>query len=85
MIEGLHASMRLWHEGGVDPLLRGMLSTEGKPAGEALNEGFSDSVREKLFQLNQEISSDLVSLNIQRGRDHGLARFWEYRKHVARA
>ena len=79
LFEGLHASPRIWNEGGVDPYIRGMLLMEGKPAGQVLETGFSDSIRERLFELNRVSNTDLLSLDIQRGRDHGLRTYWDYR------
>ena len=80
LFEGLHASVRIWNEGGIDPYMRGMLASTGRLAGEALERGFSDSIRTMLFELNQKIPVDIVALNIQRGRDHGLNTYWEYRR-----
>lgn len=32
----------------------------------------SDELRERLFKFSSELALDLASLNMQRGRDHGL-------------
>ncbi|KAF6106794.1 thyroid peroxidase [Phyllostomus discolor] len=61
---------RLLKEGGVDPLLRGLLVQPAKlqvPA-QLINEELTD----RLFVLSSEGTFDLASLNLQRGRDHGL-------------
>ena len=78
----MHAPDRVYNEGGPDPYMRGMLLSEGKPAGDALESGFSDSARSMLFQLNQKISTDIVALNIQRGREQGIRSYWDYRRCV---
>ncbi|XP_047738049.1 peroxidasin [Hyalella azteca] len=61
---------RLVQEGGVDPLLRGLLATpvKLKRPGQFLN----TELTEKLFQAAHEIALDLAAMNIQRGRDHAL-------------
>ncbi|KAJ0019170.1 hypothetical protein NQD34_006739 [Periophthalmus magnuspinnatus] len=61
---------RLTHEGGIDPILRGMMGTPAK-----LNTPrrmMPDELREKLFKFTSALALDLGSLNMQRGRDHGL-------------
>uniref|UniRef100_A0A8C9WBZ0 Myeloid-specific peroxidase n=1 Tax=Scleropages formosus TaxID=113540 RepID=A0A8C9WBZ0_SCLFO len=64
------APWRLIFEGGVDPLLRGLL---GRPAKLATQDHMLvDAVRERLFQFTSRLALDLGSLNMQRGRDHGL-------------
>ncbi|XP_046346605.2 peroxidasin-like isoform X1 [Haliotis rufescens] len=61
---------KIMEEGGIDPLLRGMFGVAAKKRmpGELLN----TELTEKLFSLANSIGQDLASLNIQRGRDHGL-------------
>ena len=56
-------------EGGIDPILRGLAVA---PA-QALDHTVIDDLRNFLFGQPGEGGLDLVSLNIQRGRDHGLA------------
>lgn len=56
--------------GGIDPLIRGLV---GRPAKlNTQDHMMVDALREKLFQFVQHLALDLGSLNMQRGRDHGL-------------
>ncbi len=73
------APFRIVEEGGIDPVLRGMYGVPAKKlqAGEYLNE----ELTEKLFKLAHEVALDLASLNIQRGRDHGLPSYNDYREY----
>ncbi|KAL4593712.1 eosinophil peroxidase-like [Arapaima gigas] len=72
------APWRVIFEGGVDPLLRGLL---GRPAKLATQDHMLvDEVREKLFQFTSRLALDLGSLNMQRGRDHGLPAYNSWRK-----
>ncbi|XP_036904649.1 thyroid peroxidase [Sturnira hondurensis] len=69
---------RLLKEGGVDPLLRGLLVQPAKlqvPA-QLMNE----ELTERLFVLSSEGTFDLASLNLQRGRDHGLPGYNAWRE-----
>jgi len=63
-------------EGGIDPILRGLAR---QPAQE-LDTMLVDGVRNFLFGLPGSGGFDLASLNIQRGRDHGLPGFNEVRR-----
>ena len=54
-------------EGGIEPLIRGMMVQKAQE----VDLKFSDSVRNFLFGTNT-MGLDLVAINIQRGRDHGL-------------
>ncbi|MBN3292594.1 PERM Myeloperoxidase, partial [Polypterus senegalus] len=61
---------RIVFEGGIDPIIRGLISMPAK-----LNRQdrlMHDELRERLFQLTSQVALDLASLNLQRGRDHGL-------------
>uniref|UniRef100_A0A4W5K079 Myeloid-specific peroxidase n=1 Tax=Hucho hucho TaxID=62062 RepID=A0A4W5K079_9TELE len=61
---------RLVFEGGIDPLIRGLV---GRPAKlNTQDHMMVDALRERLFQFVQHLALDLGSLNMQRGRDHGL-------------
>ncbi|XP_022365067.1 eosinophil peroxidase [Enhydra lutris kenyoni] len=64
------ASWRVVHEGGIDPIIRGLMATPAK-----LNRQDSilvDELRDRLFQQVRRIGLDLAALNMQRSRDHGL-------------
>ncbi|XP_060764595.1 eosinophil peroxidase-like [Neoarius graeffei] len=69
---------RIIFEGGIDPLIRGVISSPAK-----LNKQDSmmvNSLREKLFIFSSKIAQDLASLNLQRGRDHGLPGYNAWRR-----
>ena len=56
--------------GGADPLIRGLV---GRPAKlNTQDHMMVDALREKLFKFTSRLALDLGSLNLQRGRDHGL-------------
>ena len=59
---------RIVNEGGIEPLLRGLASQ----ACSAIDSQLVDDVRNFLFGPPGAGGFDLASLNIQRGRDHGL-------------
>ncbi|NNE92656.1 MAG: hypothetical protein HKN23_13500 [Verrucomicrobiales bacterium] len=63
--------------GGIDPLLRGLAS---QPA-QQIDTQVIDSVRNFLFGPPGAGGFDLASLNIQRGREHGLPDFNTIRSH----
>jgi peroxidase len=62
---------RIVNEGGIEPLLRGLASQACSPVDMEL----VDDVRNMLFGSPGAGGFDLASLNIQRGRDHGLASY----------
>ena len=66
--EAFFAPQRLVDEGGIAPLLRGLAA---QPA-QAIDLLAIDDVRNFLFGQPGAGGFDLASLNIQRGRDHGL-------------
>uniref|UniRef100_A0A8C6WKE0 Uncharacterized protein n=1 Tax=Neogobius melanostomus TaxID=47308 RepID=A0A8C6WKE0_9GOBI len=72
------APWRVVFEGGVDPILRGLI---GRPAKLNTQEHMApDEIREKLFKFSEDLALDLASLNMQRGRDHGLPGYNAWRK-----
>ncbi|XP_059125588.1 eosinophil peroxidase [Peromyscus eremicus] len=72
------ASWRIIYEGGIDPILRGLMATPAK-----LNRQDSmvvDELRDKLFRQVRRIGLDLAALNMQRSRDHGLPGYNAWRR-----
>lgn len=68
---------RLVYEGGVDPLMRGMFNTAAKLKKPSQN--LNTELTEKLFFNAHAVALDLAAINIQRGRDHGIPAYNEYR------
>ncbi|MBW2551427.1 MAG: peroxiredoxin [Deltaproteobacteria bacterium] len=66
---------RVVNEGGIEPVLRGLASQ----ACSAIDTELVDDVRDFLFGPPGAGGFDLASLNIQRGRDHGLPSYNEAR------
>ena len=63
--------------GGTDPILRGLLTSSSQKADEFV----SDVLTNHLFQTTSNSHGmDLASLNIQRGRDHGLPPYLTWRR-----
>ncbi|XP_053196572.1 eosinophil peroxidase isoform X1 [Scomber japonicus] len=69
---------RIIFEGGIDPLLRGLINRPAKL--NTQDHMMVDALRERLFQFVMELALDLGSLNMQRGRDHGLPGYNAYRR-----
>ncbi len=67
--EAFFAPSVLIDEGGIEPILRGLAAQTCQ----ALDNLIIDDVRNFLFGLPGQGGFDLASLNIQRGRDHGLS------------
>ncbi len=68
LADAFFSPSRLTDEGGIEPLLRGM----SRQLSQDFDVYVVDEVRNFLFGLPGSGGFDLVSLNIQRGRDHGL-------------
>jgi peroxidase len=73
--DAFFAPQRIIDEGGIEPLLRGLAA---QPC-QALDPFIVDDVRNFLF-ANVGTAFDLASLNIQRGRDHGLPSYNDTRE-----
>ena len=64
---------------GIEPIMQGLFSNNGEA--EDFDNTFSASIAARLFiPPRQRGFQNLVALNIQRGRDHGLQSYTEYRK-----
>ncbi|KAJ4935213.1 hypothetical protein JOQ06_016749, partial [Pogonophryne albipinna] len=69
---------RVVFEEGIDSVLRGLV---GSPAKLNTQDNMMvDALRERLFQFVVHLALDLGSLNMQRGRDHGLPGYNAWRK-----
>lgn len=73
--------LKIISEGGIEPLLRGLSQ---QPAQE-MDPFLVDEVRNFLFGQPGSGAFDLASLNIQRGRDHGLPRYNQARRDLGLA
>ncbi len=75
LTDAFFAPDRIADEGGIDPILRGVADM----LTEELDAQIVDGLRNFLFGPPGAGGLDLAALNIQRGRDHGLATYNEYR------
>lgn len=69
---------RVVYEGGLDPIVRGLIGRKAK-----LNTQDSmmhDELRDRLFEFSFEMALDLAALNMQRGRDHGIPGYNKWRR-----
>lgn len=73
--DAFFAPERITQEGGIDPLLRGLSSQ----IMQRVDSKIVDDVRNFLFGPPPSVGLDLGSLNMQRGRDHGLPDYNEFR------
>ncbi len=75
--DAFFAPFRIIEEGGIDPLIRGLIATPVKRR--KSTEGLNSNLTEALFAQANEVALDLAALNIQRGRDHGLPSYNHWR------
>ena len=66
---------------GTDPILRGMFVNESNPIDEFLNRVLTSQL---FAESDEKLGGDLATLNIQRGRDHGLPTYRTWEKHCRR-
>ncbi|XP_075415397.1 myeloperoxidase [Tenrec ecaudatus] len=76
--EVFFASWRVVLEGGIDPILRGLMATPAKLNRQ--NQIVVDEIRDRLFKQVMRIGLDLPALNMQRSRDHGLPGYNAWRR-----
>ncbi|XP_041643904.1 eosinophil peroxidase-like [Cheilinus undulatus] len=69
---------RILYEGGLDPILRGLVGRRAKL--NTQEHMMHDELRERLFEFSKELALDLAALNMQRGRDHGLPGYNKWRE-----
>uniref|UniRef100_A0A665W1N7 Eosinophil peroxidase-like n=1 Tax=Echeneis naucrates TaxID=173247 RepID=A0A665W1N7_ECHNA len=72
------APWRIIFEGGLDPILRGLVGRQAKL--NTQDHMMPDELRDRLFEFSSELALDLAALNMQRGRDHGLPGYNKWRK-----
>ena len=77
--DAFFAPWRLVDEGGVDPLLRGMYVTPAKLKRPEQN--VNSELTEQLFRTAHAVALDLAAMNIQRGRDHAIPPYVDWRKY----
>ncbi|XP_054548247.1 probable oxidoreductase PXDNL isoform X2 [Talpa occidentalis] len=68
---------RIIREGGIDPLLRGLFGVSAKLR--MPSQLLSLELTEKLFASAHSVALDLAATNIQRGRDHGIPPYVDFR------
>ncbi|XP_038151495.1 eosinophil peroxidase-like isoform X2 [Cyprinodon tularosa] len=80
--ELLHRTMfapwRVVFEGGLDPIVRGLIGRQAKL--NTQSHILTEELRDRLFKFSVELALDLGSLNLQRGRDHGLPGYNKWRE-----
>lgn len=75
--DAFFAPWRLVDEGGVDPLMRGMYATPAKL--KLPEQNLNVELTEQLFRTAHAVALDLAAMNIQRGRDHAIPGYLEWR------
>uniref|UniRef100_A0A3Q1H162 Myeloid-specific peroxidase n=1 Tax=Acanthochromis polyacanthus TaxID=80966 RepID=A0A3Q1H162_9TELE len=78
LFKAFFSPWRIVFEGGIEPLLRGLI---GRPAKlNTQDHMLVNALRERLFQFVEHLALDLGALNMQRGRDHGIPGYNAWRK-----
>ncbi|KAM6467669.1 myeloperoxidase-like [Liasis olivaceus] len=76
--EEFFATWRIIRDGGIDPILRGLIGIPAKQLRQ--DQIVVEALRDRLFQQVSRIGLDLPALNMQRGRDHGLSGYNAWRQ-----
>nr|XP_015205415.1 PREDICTED: thyroid peroxidase [Lepisosteus oculatus] len=76
--ETFFSPWRLIKEGGLDPVIRGLMVNPAVVV--TPDHLMNEELTKKLFVLSSPGALDLASLNLQRGRDHGLPGYNAWRK-----
>ncbi|XP_035999616.1 eosinophil peroxidase [Fundulus heteroclitus] len=74
----MFAPWRVVFEGGLDPIVRGLIGRQAKL--NTQDHMMTEELRDRLFKFSVELALDLGSLNLQRGRDHGLPGYNKWRE-----
>ncbi|XP_028251801.1 thyroid peroxidase [Parambassis ranga] len=69
---------RIVKEGGIEPILRGIIGTAASAV--SSDNLLAEEVTERLVVIDTMLHMDLASLNLQRGRDHGLPGYNNWRE-----
>uniref|UniRef100_A0A4W6GA16 Eosinophil peroxidase n=1 Tax=Lates calcarifer TaxID=8187 RepID=A0A4W6GA16_LATCA len=72
------APWRVIFEGGLDPIVRGLVGRQAKL--NTQDHMMTEELRDRLFKFSADLALDLAALNLQRGRDHGLPGYNKWRK-----
>ncbi|NXH16687.1 PERM Myeloperoxidase, partial [Bucco capensis] len=72
------AVWRIIKEGGIDPFLRSLMANQAKLMTQ--QQVMVADLRDQMFEQVERIGLDLASLNMQRGRDHGLPGYNSWRQ-----
>ncbi|NWS77972.1 PERE peroxidase, partial [Crotophaga sulcirostris] len=72
------AVWRIVTEGGIDPFVRNLMASQAKLMTQ--QQMVVDDLRDRMFEQVERIGFDLPALNMQRGRDHGLAGYNSWRQ-----
>ena len=77
LVDAFFIPTRFVESGGTDPILRGLVTKEARLVDEFVNSILTN----QLFAVNSSAPGlDLASLNIQRGRDHGLPPYLTWKR-----
>ena len=80
LVQAFFNPQAFFDNGGTDTFLRGLLRQQSRN----VDEFVTTTLTNRLFERDEEVGMDLASLNIQRGRDHGLPSYRMFRNFCAR-